>query len=175
MAFSKEYKQKLLEQYEQWLRESDAVFMLEFSKMSMKEIDSLRTKVREVGGRLHVVKNTIMQRALVNAGVDFEGDLVDSTLVGFAFGEIPGLAKIFSDVSKSSEIFKVKGGIMDMHMINAGEVKLLAELPPLPIMRSRLLGVLQAPAAQFVRTLAEPARQVAAVVKAYSEKEAAPA
>ncbi len=55
------------------------------------------------------------------------------------------------------------------------QVKALAELPPLPIMRAKLLGVLQAPASQLVRTLVEPARSLAAVFKAYSEKEAAPA
>jgi len=42
-------------------------------------------------------------------------------------------------------------------------------------MRARLLGVLVAPATQLVRTLAEPARSMAAVIKAHSEKEAVPA
>ncbi len=45
----------------------------------------------------------------------------------------------------------------------------------LPVMRAQLLGVISAPATKFVRTLAEPARSVAGVLKAYSEKEAAPA
>jgi large subunit ribosomal protein L10 len=38
-----------------------------------------------------------------------------------------------------------------------------------------LLGVLLAPAGQFVRTLAEPARSMAGVLKAFSEKSPAPA
>jgi large subunit ribosomal protein L10 len=54
--------------------------------------------------------------------------------------------------------------------LNVAQVKSLASLPPLPVVRAQLLGVLQAPASKLVRTLAEPARQVAAVVKAYSEK-----
>ena len=36
------------------------------------------------------------------------------------------------------------------------QVKSLAELPPLPVMRAQLLGVIQAPATQLVRTLANP-------------------
>jgi len=40
----------------------------------------------------------------------------------------------------------------------------------MPVMRATLLGVISAPASKFVRTLAEPARSMAAVVKAYSEK-----
>ena len=48
----------------------------------------------------------------------------------------------------------------------------LASLPPLPVMRAQLLGILQAPAGKLVRTLAEPGRQLAYVVKAFSEKTA---
>jgi large subunit ribosomal protein L10 len=46
----------------------------------------------------------------------------------------------------------------------------LAELPPLPVVRSQLLGVLQAPAGKLVRTIAEPARSLAAVFQAYADK-----
>jgi large subunit ribosomal protein L10 len=49
-------------------------------------------------------------------------------------------------------------------------VKSLSELPPLPVVRAQLLGTLQAPASKLVRTIAEPARSLAAVFKAYSEK-----
>ena len=69
----------------------------------------------------------------------------------------------------------MKGGYLDGQAISARQVKSLAELPPLPVMRAQLLGVISAPATKFVRTLAEPARSVAGVLKAYSEKEAAPA
>ena len=55
-------------------------------------------------------------------------------------------------------------------LLDAAQVKSLAELPPLPVVRARLLGMLQAPAGQLVRTIAEPARSLAAVFRAYSEK-----
>jgi large subunit ribosomal protein L10 len=57
--------------------------------------------------------------------------------------------------------------------LNAAQVKSLSELPPLPVMRAMLLGVLQAPAGKLVRTLAEPARGLAAVIKARTESAAA--
>jgi len=44
----------------------------------------------------------------------------------------------------------------------------------LPVIRAQLLGTIQAPASKLVRTLAEPARGLAAVIKAYAESEAAP-
>jgi large subunit ribosomal protein L10 len=42
-------------------------------------------------------------------------------------------------------------------------------MPPLPVVRSQLLGVLQAPAGKLVRTIAEPARSLASVFRAYAD------
>jgi large subunit ribosomal protein L10 len=170
LAFSKKQKTKMLSDYEIWLGKSQAVFMLEYKKMTMKDVDALRAKVRETGSEAHIVKNTLMKLAMTNAGykdiVKTEGTL----LVGFAFSDAPALAKVFADASKNSEIFKLRGGFLDKQPLSMEQVKALADLPPLPVMRATLLGVLQAPASKLVRTLAEPARSLAAVVKAYSDK-----
>lgn len=170
MAFSKEQKNNIVSQYETWLKESKAVFMMEFSNMNMKEIDALRKKVREAGGEAHVVKNTLMNRALKNAGVKLDKKLVGTTLVSFAFEEAPAVAKVFDEAAKS-DLFNLKFGFLENSPITAAEIKSLAELPPLPIMRAMLLGTISAPASKLVRTINEPARGLAAVVKAFSEKE----
>ncbi|KPL81687.1 hypothetical protein ADN01_09955 [Levilinea saccharolytica] len=164
----------MVSQYTEWFNQSQAVFMLSFSKMSMKEIDALRAKAREAGGEAHVVKNRLVEMALRERGVSFDKPLEGTTLMGFAFQDVPALAKVFSDAAKA-DAFEVKGGILGARVISAADVKALADMPPLPVVRAQLLGTLLAPASKLVRTLAEPARQVAAVVKAYSEKEAAPA
>ena len=174
MAFSRKHKEELLAQYTKWLNQSEAVFMLEYKKMGMKEVDAMRAKIRDVGGQGHVVKNTIMILALANAGIQVKKPLVGTTLVGFALKDAPVLAKVFSDATKLDQ-FELKGGFLSKSQISANDVKALADMPPLPVMRARLLGMLQAPAGQLVRTLAEPARSLAAVVKAYSDQDAATA
>ena len=170
MAFSKEHKGVLLSQYGEWLKQSQAVFVIEYNRMGMKEIDKLRAKVRESGGQVHVVKNTIMKLALQEAGIQ-SGGFEGSALFGFAANP-PVMAKCLMDATNRSEVFKIRGGYLGGHAISAVDVKSLAELPPLPVMRARLLGVISAPASKLVRTLAEPSRQVARVLKAYSEKDA---
>ena len=59
---------------------------------------------------------------------------------------------------------------MDGQVLSSDQVKALASMPPLPVVRAQLLGVLQAPAGKLVRTIAEPARGLAAVIKAFTEK-----
>ena len=62
------------------------------------------------------------------------------------------------EVTKGMEAVKIKGGFMGDESLSSAQVKSLANLPPLPVMRAQLLGVLQAPASKLVRTLAEPGR-----------------
>lgn len=176
MAFSKQHKGEMLAQYGEWLNRSEAVFLLEYKRMTMKDVENLRAKAREMGGEMHIVKNTLFRMALAEHGIKEPETLAEgSTIAGFAFTDPPAIAKIISDATRNSEIFKVKGGFLGKAAISQVQVKALADLPPLPVMRATLLGVLLAPASKLVRTLAEPGRSVAGVIKAYSEKEAAPA
>jgi large subunit ribosomal protein L10 len=175
LAFTKQHKNKMVAQYVEWLRQSQGVFVLNYSKMTMKEIDTLRAKAREAGAELHVVKNTLMKLALDEVGIQDKAVFDGASLVGFAFSDAPALAKVLSDATAKSEIFAIKGGYLGNQPLSPAQVKALADLPPLPVMRAMLLGTISAPATKLVRTIAEPARGLAAVIKAYSEKGAAPA
>ncbi len=175
MAISKQQKIDVVAQYGEWLQRSDAFVVTEYTGLTMAGMDALRSKIREAGGEFHVVKNTLVKLALQNADISFdEAYFEGSTAIAFAFEDPPGIAKAMSDFAKDSEFVKIKAGYLDGKMMTADEVKAFADLPPLPVMRATLLGTLLAPASQLVRTLAEPGRQVAAVLKAYADRDAAP-
>ena len=78
-----------------------------------------------------------------------------------------------SDFAKDKDFLKVKCGYLEQQSISPAEVQALADLPPLPVVRAALLGTLMAPANQLARVLSEPGRQIAAVLNAYTDKEAA--
>ncbi len=173
MAKSREQKETLLAQYVDWVGKSQAVVLIEYTGLKMSNLDTIRSKVREAGGEFHIVKNTLAKLALEKAGFNVPADYAEkSTAIGFAFSDPAGFAKALTEATKGMEAVKIKGGFMGAMTLKPAEVKALASLPPLPVMRSQLLGMLQAPASKLVRTLAEPGRQVAYVVKAYSEKAA---
>ena len=174
MAFTKQEKKELVAAYEKWLKDSKAVYVLSYQNMAMKDIDALRSDARDLGGELHVVKNTLMNIALKNSGLEDVGLFDKSSLVAFAFSDAASIAKVV-DKASASEQYEIKGGYLDGAPLSAASVTMLAKLPALPQMRAQLLALIQTPATQLVRTLMEPARQVAAVVKAYSEKSPAPA
>jgi len=171
LAVSKARKEEVLATYSDWLKQSQAVIMVEYTGAKMKDLDNIRAKVRESGGEFHVLKNTLARRAFTDNGFDFPQDfLVNSTAVSFAFTDPASTAKALSDAAKGLEAIKVKGGFMDGQVLDSNQVKALASMPPLPVVRAQLLGVLQAPAGKLVRTIAEPARGLAAVIKAFTEK-----
>jgi large subunit ribosomal protein L10 len=176
LAITKERKREVIAEYAEWAKKSKAMIVVQYTGLTMKDVDALRARIRESGGEFHIVKNTLGKLAFKEAGIGAADDLFEgSTAVCFAFDDAPAMAKATSDFARTSEFLKVKGGFLGDRAITKADVTALADLPPLPVMRARLLGVLVAPASQLVRTLAEPARQVAAVVKAYAEREAAPA
>lgn len=170
MAFTKEEKTQMMAQYKDWVSKSSAVFLVGYGKMSQKDIDALRVKARDAGGELHVVKNTLFENVLSDMGIDATKLLEKTTLVGFAFSDAPALAKVVSDASNKSEIFSVKGGLLGSTLMTAAQIKALADLPPLPVLRAQLLGVLLAPASKLVRTIAEPGRSLAGVINARAEQ-----
>jgi large subunit ribosomal protein L10 len=171
LAVSKERKEEVLAIYAEWLKKSEAVILVEYTGVKMKNLDNIRAKIREAGGEFHVLKNTLARRAFADNGMSFPAEfLVKSTAVSFAFSDPASTAKALNDATKGNEFVKVKGGFMNGQVLSAAQVKALADMPPLPVVRAQLLGVLQAPAGKLVRTLAEPARGLAAVIKAFSEK-----
>ncbi|MBA4379175.1 MAG: 50S ribosomal protein L10 [Anaerolinea sp.] len=175
MAISKQQKETILTKYTEWLDQSQAVILVEYSGAKMKDLDAIRARLREAGGEFHVVKNTLARIALEKSGKSIPADYLEkSTAMGFAFSDAPAVAKSLADVIKNMDAIKVKGGYLGAKPLSAAEVKALADLPPLSVLRGQLLGILLAPASKLVRTLAEPGRQVASVLKAYSEKSATP-
>ncbi|GAB4458618.1 MAG: 50S ribosomal protein L10 [Anaerolineales bacterium] len=171
MAITRERKEQVLAAYSEWLKKSQAVILVEYTGLKMKDLDNIRAKIRETGGEFHVLKNTLARRAFAEQGMNLPAEFLEkSTAVSFAFSDPVLTAKALSDGTKGSEFVKVKGGFMSGQVLNAAQVKTLAEMPPLPVVRAQLLGVLQAPAGKLVRTIAEPARGLAAVIKAFAEK-----
>lgn len=170
MALSKEQKKEAKKQYETWLKESEAVVLTEYTGLTMQDFDDLRAKIRETGGEFHVIKNSIGKLAFKAAGLDApEEYFLGSTALGIAYDDPPAVAKIIKDFGEENEAIKIKGGFVEGEHMTAQEISVLAELPPLPVVRSQLLAVISAPATQLVRILKEPSRSLAQVIKAHAD------
>lgn len=175
LALSKERKQEVVAKYESWIKESIALYLTEYTGLDMPAIDELRAKVRDAGGEYHIMKNRLGKIAFEAAGYQLpEEYLAGSTAVGVAFEDAPAVAKAIADFAKEKEVVKIKGGFLSGEQVSADVIMRLATLPPLPVVRSQLMALFMTPATQLSRLLAEPGRQIAQVLKAYADADAAP-
>ena len=174
MALTRERKEELVSEYKEILSQHKAIIFTHYQGLTVPQMEALRAQVRESGGNYQVVKNTLVQMAFEDAGLPQpEGSLDGPTAIGVTTEDLPGLAKAIVDLSKEVDVFRVKSAIIDGEIFEAAEVIRLAELPPLPVLRSQLLGLLQTPAQNIASVLAGSMRQVVNVLNAYSEQEAA--
>lgn len=166
-------KQELVESLHAEFRRSPHAILVDFRGLTVPAVTEFRRKVRQTGSRYRVVKNTLALRAVKDTPLERLGPKFDNT-TGVAYtGDDPvALAKALVDFAKDHPQLVLKGGLVSgSQMLDAEGVKALSTMPSLPELRAKLLGLLQAPAAQLVRLLNTPASQLARVLQAKTEKD----
>ena len=172
MALTKERKQQLVAEYAELIKRSQAIVLTEYRGLPMTGLNTLRGKVREASGEFHITKNTLVEIALKDAGLPAPAEFfLGATAAGFAFSDPPGVAKAITEFAKDSQFVKVKGALLGAKVLSTKEVEALAALPPLPVVRAQLLGLISAPASRLTGVIAGGVRQIVNVVKAYADKD----
>ena len=150
-----------------------SIIVAEYRGLGVGAITNLRKQARNAGVTLRVLKNTLARRAV--AGTPFEGlsdHLVGPLMYGMSKDPVSA-AKVLNDFAKSNDKLVIKAGAMANYVMDANGVKALATMPSREELLSKLAGTLQAPIAQFVRTLNEVpgkfVRTLAAVEKQKAE------
>ena len=166
-------KQTLVDDLHKEFDKSPHAILVDFRGLSVPAVTEFRRKVRQAGSRYRVVKNTLALRAVKDTPLEKLGPKFDNTTgVAYTGTDPVVLAKTLVDFAKEHPQLVVKGGLVSgSQMLDAEGVKALSAMPSLVELRSRLLGMLQAPASQLVRLLNTPAGQLARVLKAHQEKE----
>jgi len=174
LALTKDQKKERVAAYVELLKKSQGIVLAEYGGLAAPGMNTLRDKIREGQGEVHVVKNTLAALALKEAGLNIPPEkIAGSTLIAFGVSDVVGIAKAVVDSAKGSEFVKIKGGFLGSKLLSPDEVKTLAALPPLPVVRARLAGVLKAPGGKIAGVLSAPARNTVGVFKAFSQKQAA--
>ncbi len=141
--------------------------------MSVAQSTQLRNKMREAGASYKVSKNRLAKIALDGTDYLSLGDMLTGP-VGLASSIDPvAAAKVAVEFAKTNDKFEIVGGAMGANALDVEGVKALATLPSLDELRAKIVGLLVAPATKLATITQAPAGQLARVLKAYSEKEAA--
>ena len=174
MALNLEQKKVVVAELANVAAKAHSLVAAEYAGLTVEQLTELRKKARQSKVFVKVAKNTLVRRAV--EGTDYA--VVKDELVGpmlYAFSEEdPGAAgRLVKEFSKANEKLVPKVVAIGGQMFPGSHVEKLASLPTREQALSMLLGVIQAPITKLVRTLAEPAAQVARVVAAVRDQKAA--
>lgn len=174
MALRLEDKKALVAEVNAVAAQALSAVAAEYRGMTVAQMTEFRVKARNEGVYLRVVKNTLAKRAV--DGTEFEC-LADSftgpLILAFSTDDPGSVARVIKEFSKGCENLVTRAVAIGGAVYPASDLDRLAKLPTLDQARAQLLGLLQAPAGKFVRTIAEPQAKFVRLLAAYRDKQEA--
>lgn len=155
MSLNLEEKKAVVAEVAAQVAAAQTVVVAEYRGITVENMTKLRAHARKEGVYLRVLKNTLVRRAV--ADTPFAG-IADQLVGPLAYGisnDPVAAAKVMHEFAKTNDKFVVKAGAMPNFVMSAKDVGNLASMPSRDELLSKLLGTMQAPITQFVRTLNE--------------------
>lgn len=172
MSLNRTEKAELIEEVSAQVANAQSLVIAEYRGIDVAAVTVLRKTARESGVYLRVIKNTLVRRALADSQFEGISDQLTGPLI-YAISEDPvSAAKTLSDFAKTNPNIILKGGSLPNKVLDENGVKALATMPSRDELLSKLLGTMQAPITQFVRTLNEvPTKFVRGLAAVRDEKQ----
>jgi large subunit ribosomal protein L10 len=150
---------------------SDALLLTEYRGLTVSEITELRRSLAEGGTKFAVVKNTLMRRAVNDAGVaELEPMLEGPSAVAFVEGDPVAAAKSVVDAAKKFPTLVLKGGFMDGKLLSAADAKALASLESREAMLSKIAGLMKSEMSKAAAMFVGAQSKFLGVLEAYKDK-----
>jgi len=165
-------KKTLTKEYFARLNASPFFIVVNYKGLKVGHLTELRKRLKKAGAQILIVKNSIFRIAAQEAGIgDLNGSLAGQIAVVTGQKDISVAAKVVKTFGKEFDRLKVKFGFLNNQRMAEADIMTLADLPSLEVLRSKFLGLLNAPATKLVVLLNTPATQLARVLQAKVDKE----
>lgn len=174
MQQNKQQKEALVALVAKKVKASKALVFANFKGVTVKDLTIIRKELAKSGSGWQVLKKTLLNIALKDAGVAVDVRKMDGQ-VGVAFSQDEvSAAKVIADFAKANKDVPIiiEGGALGTKELSVNEIKALAKLPSKEQLLGMLVGTLQAPISGFARVLGGNLRGLVQVLKAIEEKKA---
>ncbi len=156
MSKNLEVKKQVVSDIVKKFQDAQSVVIVKYSGLTVENATALRQQFRASGVDYCVLKNTLVRRALSELNIQGLDDVLNGPSA-FAFGmEDPvSPAKVVNDFMQKSKstALEFKAGLLGNQLMDAQQVKVLAETPSREVLLARLVGSLQSSISGFVRVL----------------------
>lgn len=152
------------------LTNAKSAALVQYQGLNAADVAALRSKVKETGGQMEVVKNSLIFRALLKLGITLPEELNGPTAIAYCdTDEIASLKEIDS-VNKAKEKTFFKYGIYDKKLLSSEELKSFLTLPSKSALIAQLLGGLKNPLQRMVYAMRYNQTKLAIALKAVADK-----
>lgn len=154
MAFTKEQKQKKIEDLKEKIANQKAMLFVDFTGLKVKDISELKKALRVIDSVFKVCKKTLLGLVLKEKKLVVDAETLQGQIaVVFAFSkEMPALKAVY-DFSKTNENLKILGGFLENQFEEKEYLIELAQLPSKEELFTRLVGSIRAPLSNFANVL----------------------
>ena len=151
---------------------AQALYLADFTGMTVAEVTELRREFRKLGIEYRVVKNTLARKALEQAqGYDKVFDKLEGpTGIAFSYDDVGAPAKIIKKFSDKTGKLKLKGAIIEKQLYDGSKLDALSKLPSRKEIISSILGSIQSPVTGIAGVVNAVMRDVAALIAAIEAK-----
>lgn len=174
VSANRQKKEAILAQISEKVGRAQAFVFANYQGLTHQQLEGLKKASKKSDAEFVAIKNTIMLRALS------EFDLTDEdkahfqqpTAVLFIYGDVVEPLKEIAKAVKELGLPKVKFGIFDKKTISGEQVLRIASLPPLPVLRAQLLGMMISPIQGLHRALQWNTQKLVMTLNAIAQKKA---
>jgi large subunit ribosomal protein L10 len=167
-------KESLISEIKGRFADAESVIMTDYRGLTVKEMQELRTKLREAGSEIKVYKNSLTEIAIRELELpNMDAYLAGPTAFVFAGEDPVAPAKALAAFAKLHQALELKGGIVQGQVVDAEGVKAIATLPSREELIARIMGGLVSPIRGFMGMANAPAGALARVFQAVADQKAA--
>jgi large subunit ribosomal protein L10 len=172
LALSRDKKEELLSRYQEELAAAEVLIWGQNLGLPVGDAEELRHGLREAGSRTMVVKNTLMRMALEQRGLPWDPEMMQgANIVAFASGDVGQAAKATVEFARTHDrVFAIKGGILSGQIVNAEQIRSLADMPSRDQLLAQVVGGIQAPMSGLVGVLSGVMRGLVTVLHGRQEQ-----
>jgi large subunit ribosomal protein L10 len=167
-----EKKKAVVEDATENLNSAGAIYVANYSGMSVGEINNLRGEFFKSDITFKVYKNTLIKRAMDEVGgyEDLYPHLVEQNGFAFVEEEFAAPAKVIKKFYEESKKPKFKAAIIDGDYYGEDQLETLAAMKSKTEVIGDIVGLLLAPVSNVVSALQAPGKNIAGALETIAEK-----
>ncbi|MEO5931098.1 MAG: 50S ribosomal protein L10 [Candidatus Kapaibacterium sp.] len=165
---TKTKKEEVVAEVAELLKGASGLYSIDFTGLTVANAIRLRREFKKAGVAYKVAKNTLVKRALRDAGgYDHIVDkFVGQTGIAIGYDDPAAPARILNDfIDPKLEIPKLNFAVIEKELMPGSELKAIAAMPSRKDILGSIVGALNAPASGIVGAINAVMRDLASVIE----------